>query len=86
MLSKGAGFPPLLKKRLGTESMSEEEECSGSIYSYCRKVARKETWKRCVWQFRETDMKAFYFGIEMLGVGKQECTVHPGSHVHPAMF
>lgn len=69
--------------------MSEEKECSGPILqSYCRKDAIKETWrkKKCIWHFRETDRKAFYFGIEMLRVGRQRCTVHTGSQIHPAMF
>ena len=38
MLSKDARFPPLLKKRLDTESMSEEKEGSGPIY---RVIAEK---------------------------------------------
>lgn len=65
--------------------MNEEKECSGPIY---RVIAIKETWiKICIWQFREADMKAFFFvGIEMLRVGKQRFTSQIGSQIHPAMF
>lgn len=46
LLSKGARFPPLLKKRLDTEQRVKRRNGVAHVQSYCRKGAAKETWGR----------------------------------------
>lgn len=84
VVHKDARFPPLLKKEIGYKSVSEEE--APFIELLQKRCYKRDLEKKCIWQFGETNIKAFYFGIEMLRVGEQRCTVLTGCQSHLPFF